>query len=90
MSESQDNTLGIFCPLFKGEKFIRNYLENILEQTIFSKVNFYILDCASPENEYEIIIDYTSKQVFVIGKFNCFVSLVSSLLALLRTTPPPE
>ena len=68
MSKSQDNTLGIFCPLFKGEKFIGNYLENILEQTIFSEVNFYILDCASPENEYEVIKDYTSKYSNIIYK----------------------
>lgn len=61
MPKSQANTLGVFCPLFKGKKFIKEYLENVLEQTIFETTKFYILDCASPENEYEIIKDYCSK-----------------------------
>lgn len=53
--------LGLFCSLFKGKEFIEGYLENILNQTYFNKTNFYILDCASPEGEYDIISKYISQ-----------------------------
>jgi len=41
----------IFCPLYKGEKFIEGYLENIFNQTMFDSTEFIILDCGSPEDE---------------------------------------
>lgn len=47
--------LSIFCPLYKGEKFIQGYLEDMLKQSIFPKVQFIILDCNSPENEAQYI-----------------------------------
>jgi len=51
----------IFCSLYKGQKFIEEYLNNILEQICFKDVEFIILDCASPENEYEYIRPFTEK-----------------------------
>ena len=68
MPKSQESNLGIFCPLFKGQKFIKEYLNNLLEQTIFDSTNFYILDCASPENEYVTIKDYCSKHSNIFYK----------------------
>ena len=58
LSTDKTPTMTIFCPLFKGEKFIKGYMEDMVKQSIFSEVQFHILDCASPENEYEIIKDY--------------------------------
>lgn len=58
MHSGSEKNLGIFCPLYNGEKFIKRYLDNVVEQTIFNEVNFYILDCASPDGEFRTIEKY--------------------------------
>jgi glycosyltransferase involved in cell wall biosynthesis len=45
----------VFCPIYKGEKFVNGYITDMLRQTIFNDVEFIFLDCASPENERSII-----------------------------------
>ena len=50
-----------YCPVFKGGEFIKGYMEDMLRQTIFKEVQFFILDCASPDNEVEAISPYTKK-----------------------------
>lgn len=49
----------LFCSFYKGEKFIKEYMLNCMEQSIFDKIEFIFLDCASPENERQIIRTYT-------------------------------
>lgn len=49
----------LFCSFYKGEKFIKEYMLNCIEQSIFEKIEFIFLDCASPENERQIIRTYT-------------------------------
>jgi glycosyltransferase involved in cell wall biosynthesis len=51
----------LFCSFYKGQKFIKEYLENVLEQSIFDNIEFVFLDCNSPENEAESIEPYVSK-----------------------------
>ena len=51
-------TVTCFCPLYKGGQFIEGYMEDMVRQTIFPEVNFFILDCASPDNEVEVINNY--------------------------------
>ena len=51
-------SLTCFCPLYKGAKFIEGYMENLVRQTIFDQVEFFILDCNSPDNEAEVINKY--------------------------------
>lgn len=48
----------LFCSFYKGEKFIKGYLENVYEQSIFNDIEFIFLDCASPENEGSNYLDY--------------------------------
>tara|TARA_R100000908_G_scaffold41500_1_gene19266 strand:- start:812 stop:1558 length:747 start_codon:yes stop_codon:yes gene_type:complete len=55
LSSTKPPYLTVFCPLFKGSKFIQGYMENMVEQTIFKDVKFHILDCNSPEKEVEVI-----------------------------------
>ena len=50
-----------YCPVFKGGEFVKGYMEDMLRQTIFEEVSFFILDCASPHNEGEIILHYTKQ-----------------------------
>ncbi len=53
-------TLTIVTSLYKGEKYIKNFLENIVNQSIFDECELFIVDANSPENEYEIIKQYTN------------------------------
>lgn len=50
-----------FCSFYRGEKFIKGYLDDVLKQTIFSDIEFIFLDCNSPENEKEYILPLTEE-----------------------------
>lgn len=50
----------LFCSYYKGKKFIEQYLDNVLEQSVFKDIEFIFLDCNSPENEYEYIKPLTN------------------------------
>jgi glycosyltransferase involved in cell wall biosynthesis len=52
---NQKYKCSIFCTIYKGEKFIDGYLEDVLKQTIFNDIEFILLDCGSPENEKDHI-----------------------------------
>ena len=51
----------ISCSLYKGEKYIRGFLEDTTRQTIFDKCELIIVNANSPENEEEIIFEYMEK-----------------------------
>jgi GT2 family glycosyltransferase len=48
----------IVTSLYKGEKYIQSFLENIISQTIFCQCQLFIVDANSPQKEYEIIKNY--------------------------------
>jgi hypothetical protein len=50
-----------FCSFYKGEKFIKGYLSDVLKQSIFNDIEFIFLDCNSPENEKEYILPLVKK-----------------------------
>lgn len=52
------NDTAVFCSYFKGLEFIKGYLDDVLNQSIFEKVEFYFLDCASEEGENKIIEEF--------------------------------
>ena len=58
LSRNKTYLATVFCTLYKGEKFIKGYMENMISQSVFNRVKFHILDCNSPENEYETIERY--------------------------------
>jgi glycosyltransferase involved in cell wall biosynthesis len=45
----------IFCPIYKGEKFVEGYINDMFKQTIFNETEFVFLDCNSPENEKDLL-----------------------------------
>lgn len=51
-------TLSCYCPIYKGGVFIEDYMEDLTRQTIFKEVDFFILDCNSPDNEEEVVKRY--------------------------------
>lgn len=48
----------LFCSFYRGGKFIKHYIENMYEQSIFKDIEFIFLDCNSPDNEWS---NYISK-----------------------------
>ena len=58
----------VFCPLYKGEKYIQGYLEDIENQTIFNQCELIIIDANSPENEKLYIERFCQKYDNVIYK----------------------
>lgn len=50
--------LGIFCSLYKSEEFLEEYLQDLLRQSIFEEVNFYLVGCESSEEEIAILTPY--------------------------------
>ena len=55
---SNHSQLTIITSLYKGEKYINTFLENVTNQTIFDQSQLFIIDANSPQNEYEIIKKY--------------------------------
>lgn len=51
----------ISCSLYKGEKYIRGFLEDIVKQTIFDKCELIIVNANSPENEEPIIFEFMKR-----------------------------
>lgn len=51
----------LFCSFYKGQKFIESYLDNILEQNLFDRIEFIFLNCNSPENEESYILPFVNK-----------------------------
>lgn len=79
----------LFCSFYKGEKFVESYLNNILEQNLFDKIEFIFLNCNSPENEESYILrfanEYTNIKYYKLDKdpglyagWNHAISLCSS------------
>jgi hypothetical protein len=56
--EKKDFFLTIITSLYKGEKYLQTFLENIISQTVFSECQLFIIDANSPESEREIAQPY--------------------------------
>jgi len=50
--------LSIITSVFKCEKFIQHFLEDVSRQTIFQECEIIILNANSPENEEKYILDF--------------------------------
>lgn len=53
--------ISIITSLFKGDLFIRGFLEDITRQTIFNQCELILINAASPGNEEPIIMEYVQK-----------------------------
>ena len=52
--------VSIITSLYKAEKYLKGFLENIVKQTIFDDCELFLLDANSPENEHDIIKPFLS------------------------------
>lgn len=53
--------VSIITSVYKGDTFIRGFLEDIVKQTIFSECELILINADSPENEEPIIYEYLTK-----------------------------
>jgi glycosyltransferase involved in cell wall biosynthesis len=60
--------VSMIASLYKGGKFIRQFLDNITSQSIFEFAELIIIDANSPENEHEIINDYRQRFPNIVYK----------------------
>jgi len=51
----------VLTSLYKASQHLPNFMEDILQQTYFNQCQWFLLDAASPENEYSIIQPYLTK-----------------------------
>lgn len=51
----------LFCSFFSAEKYIKEYIINMLNQPLFEIIEFVFLDCNSPQNEYRLIEPLTKQ-----------------------------
>ena len=51
----------IITSVYKGDKFIKGFLEDIVQQTIFNDCELIIINANSPEKEDDIIKRYADK-----------------------------
>lgn len=61
LSGSKGPHISIITSVYKGEIFIRSFLEDIVQQTIFDDCELIIINANSPENEEPIIKEYAQK-----------------------------
>lgn len=55
------NKVTIISSLYKAEKYLSNFLNNIVAQSIFDQCEVYLVDGNSPEKEHEIVKPYLDK-----------------------------
>jgi len=60
--------ISIITSLYKGEKFIKGFLQDITRQTIFDQCELIIINANSPEHEEPIIREYMKKYPNIIYK----------------------
>ena len=53
--------VAIITSLYKAEKYLKSFLDNITKQTVFDQCGLYLINGNSPENEYEIVAPYVRK-----------------------------
>lgn len=53
--------ISLITSMFKGEKYIEKFMNNMISQTVFKYCELLIIDAASPENEFPIIQKYMEK-----------------------------
>ena len=60
--------ISIITSIYKGDEFIRPFLEDITRQTIFDRCELILINAASPGNEEEVINEYLEKYDNIVYK----------------------
>jgi glycosyltransferase involved in cell wall biosynthesis len=68
--------ISIIVPLYKGEKYIEGFLEDMENQTVFEQSELIIINADSPENEEAHILPFIERHPNVIYKKLDYVASV--------------
>tara|TARA_R110000824_G_scaffold22464_4_gene82181 strand:- start:395 stop:2047 length:1653 start_codon:yes stop_codon:yes gene_type:complete len=68
--------VSIIVPLYKGEKFIEGFLEDMENQTVFNQCELIIINANSPENEDSHILPFMETHANVIYRKLDYVASV--------------
>ena len=60
--------LSIITSVFKGDAFIEGFLEDIVQQTIFSECELIVVNANSPGNEEPVILKYAERYPNIVYK----------------------
>ena len=60
--------ISIITSVYKAEKYIKEFLEDITKQTVFDNCELILINANSPQNEEEIIKDYLEKHDNIVYK----------------------
>lgn len=60
--------ISIITSLYKGGKYIKHFMSEVVKQTIFDNCELLILDANSPENEFDVIKGYMDKYDNIVYK----------------------
>ena len=53
--------ISIITSMYKGERFVEQFLQEIVKQTVFDKCELLIINANSPENEEQIVRRYMER-----------------------------
>ncbi len=67
-ASAQKPRVSIITSVFKGDEFIKGFLEDITAQTIFHQCELILINANSPDNEEPIIKEYMAKYPNIIYK----------------------
>jgi glycosyltransferase involved in cell wall biosynthesis len=60
--------ISVFCPIYNAQKYIKNFLDDMVSQTFFEKSEIIIIDANSPQNEFDTISKYMEKYSNIVYK----------------------
>jgi glycosyltransferase involved in cell wall biosynthesis len=65
---SDQYVVSAIASLYKGQRFIRQFLDNMASQTIFDRTELLIIDADSPEDEARVIAAYQERYPNIVYK----------------------
>ncbi|MDD4157764.1 MAG: glycosyltransferase [Candidatus Cloacimonetes bacterium] len=60
--------VSIITSIYKGDEFIKGFMEDITQQTIFDQCELILINANSPEHEEEVILPYLARYPNIIYK----------------------
>lgn len=58
--------ISIITSIYKGDAYIKHFLEDITQQTIFNECELLLINANSPGNEEQVILEFTQKYPNII------------------------
>lgn len=67
---SEHKKISSITSLYKSEKFLKNFVDQLYNQTIFKNIEIIIIDCNEDNQDYNIIKDFCKEPNVIYEKVN--------------------